>query len=54
MSEKQFGGRKGWRWPMLARAERITLLAAAVSGASTVLVDRLVGFAVEVVRAVRG
>ncbi|MFF9559972.1 hypothetical protein ACF1DY_29665 [Streptomyces albus] len=54
MFEEQHGERNGRRWPTLARAERITLLAAAVSGVSAVLVDGLAGFAVEVVRAVCG
>ncbi len=54
MSEKQHSEHKGWRWPTLTRAERITLLAAASCGASTALVEAFVGFVAEVMRAACG
>ncbi|MFI6347060.1 hypothetical protein [Streptomyces sp. NPDC050560] len=52
--ETKQGKRKIRRGPRLSRAERNALLAAAVGGMSTAVVNGLVSFVVEAVRAALG
>lgn len=54
MREEEQGRRRTRRRPRLARSERNALLAAAVGGVSTALVNGLIALVVEAVRAALG